>query len=218
MTSIGVVSKVLEFKQGKTEAPARSAGEMPLVWGGTPAGLLLTFTPIRITPRSCGSLALVRAATSRVTRCFPIHMVDEPIYKRLPSFLIATVDKFAAMPWKGEVAKLFGRVKSYKRGVGFLGDCDVETGIEMESYLPPPELIIQDELHLISGPLGTIAGLYETAIDHLCRDRPGPGPQDRLVHGHGSPCRPIRSAPCSGEARCRSSRRPGRTAATRSSP
>jgi hypothetical protein len=104
-------------------------------------------------------------------RILPIHMVDEPIYQRLPSFLIATVDKFAGMPWKGEIAKLFGRVKSFKRGAGFLGDCDGETGVEMDAYLPPPELVIQDELHLISGPLGTIAGLFETAIESLCRDR-----------------------------------------------
>ena len=103
-------------------------------------------------------------------RILPIHMVDEPIYQRLPSFLIATVDKFAGMPWKGEIAKLFGRVKSYGRGVGFWGDCDGETGLELDRYLPPPELVIQDELHLISGPLGTIAGLFETAIESLCRD------------------------------------------------
>ena len=36
-------------------------------------------------------------------RPLPILAVDEPIYRRLPCFMIATVDKFAAMPWTGEV-------------------------------------------------------------------------------------------------------------------
>ena len=39
-----------------------------------------------------------------------ILAVDEPIYRRLPCFMIATVDKFAAMPWTGEVGGFFGRV------------------------------------------------------------------------------------------------------------
>ena len=81
-------------------------------------------------------------------RTLPIVSVDEPIYERKPSFMIATADKFAALPWTGETAAFF-------RG----GD---------SANPRPPELIIQDELHLISGPLGTMAGLYETAIDHLC--------------------------------------------------
>ena len=84
-------------------------------------------------------------------RHLPIVAVDEPIYDRLPAFMIATADKFAAMPWTGETAGFF-------RG-GDPGDPR------------PPDLIIQDELHLISGPLGTMAGLYETAVDHLCRRR-----------------------------------------------
>ena len=84
-------------------------------------------------------------------RYLPIVAVDEPIYERLPAFMIATADKFAALPWTGETAGFF-------RG-GDQGDPR------------PPDLIIQDELHLISGPLGTMAGLYETAIDHLCRRR-----------------------------------------------
>jgi hypothetical protein len=100
----------------------------------------------------------------------PILMVDEPIYRRLPCFLIATVDKFAGMPWRGEIASLFGKVQGFERGRGFRGWDPDDRGscIPMAEALPPPELIIQDELHLISGPLGTIAGLYETAIESLC--------------------------------------------------
>jgi ATP-dependent helicase YprA (DUF1998 family) len=73
-------------------------------------------------------------------------VVDEDIYNFRPTLLIATADKFASLPWRDRFIELFNR-----------GD-----GVAL-----PPELIIQDELHLISGPLGTLAGLYETAIDLL---------------------------------------------------
>lgn len=97
----------------------------------------------------------------------PILAVDEPIYRRLPCFMIATVDKFAAMPWTGEVGGFFGRVQRHDTD-GFYGPCNLTAGhpLPVDSLLPP-ELIIQDELHLISGPLGTMVGLYETAIDEL---------------------------------------------------
>ncbi len=97
----------------------------------------------------------------------PILAVDEPIYRRLPCFLIATVDKFAAMPWTGEVGAFFGRVDRHDRD-GFYGPCETGRGTLLSAgRLLPPDLVIQDELHLISGPLGTMAGLYETAIDEL---------------------------------------------------
>lgn len=97
----------------------------------------------------------------------PILSVDEPIYRRLPCFIIATVDKFAAMPWTGEVGAFFGRVDRADQD-GFYGPCDRMKGraLPVERLLPP-DLIIQDELHLISGPLGTMVGLYETALDTL---------------------------------------------------
>ena len=98
----------------------------------------------------------------------PILAVDEPIYRRLPTFIIATVDKFANLPWVGDTAGLFGRVQRYDMDRGFFGPCDKGTGRPLDRPLPPPDLIIQDELHLISGPLGTMVGLYETAIDALC--------------------------------------------------
>jgi len=97
----------------------------------------------------------------------PILSVDEPIYRRLPCFLIATVDKFAAMPWTGEVGGFFGRVDRVDAD-GFYGPCHPTTGKPLPvERLPPPDLIVQDELHLISGPLGTMVGLYESALDEL---------------------------------------------------
>jgi hypothetical protein len=96
----------------------------------------------------------------------PILSVDEPIYRRLPAFVIATVDKFASLPWVGRTGALFGKVDRHDAD-GFYGPCDPGAGRPLEAPLLPPDLIIQDELHLISGPLGTMVGLYETAIDAL---------------------------------------------------
>jgi hypothetical protein len=99
-------------------------------------------------------------------RHLPIVAVDEPLYRRIPCFLIATVDKFANLPWVGQCGALFGKVDRWDKG-GFYGPCDPNRGNKLEKQLLPPDLIIQDELHLISGPLGTMVGLYETAIDEL---------------------------------------------------
>ena len=111
-------------------------------------------------------------------RSLPIIAVDEPLYRRLPAFLIATVDKFASLPWFGPSGALLGGADRYDSH-GFLGPAEPKRGTPLSVPLPPPDLVIQDELHLISGPLGTMAGLYEAAIDGLCRrplagERPAP--------------------------------------------
>ncbi|UNS97219.1 DNA helicase [Streptomyces tubbatahanensis] len=97
------------------------------------------------------------AATRMHVRCpdtacefhdgLPVHIVDEAVYAARPTLVIATVDKFASMPWRPRTAALFNR--------------------DRQDGTPAPELIVQDELHLISGPLGTLTGLYETAVDAL---------------------------------------------------
>ncbi len=84
----------------------------------------------------------------------PLQVVDDLIYKNPPTLLLGTVDKFAMIPWKKETGNLFGFRE---------GDTDW-------TRISPPELIIQDELHLIAGPLGTMVGLYETMIQTLCND------------------------------------------------
>ena len=108
----------------------------------------------------------------------PAIVVDEEIYRRLPTLLIATVDKFAQMPWNGAVGMLFGQVEQRCERHGFVGPSIDDSNHPKRGALPavklvdhgplrPPDLIIQDELHLISGPLGTLTGLYETAVDEL---------------------------------------------------
>jgi hypothetical protein len=110
----------------------------------------------------------------------PVLTVDEEIYRRLPALLIATVDKFAQMPWNGRTQMLFGQVDGYCPRHGFTSPCMEDAGhhparngmaaVRRVDHGPlrPPDLIIQDELHLISGPLGSLVGLYETAVDQLC--------------------------------------------------
>ena len=82
-------------------------------------------------------------------RPLPCNVVDDALYERPPSLLIGTIDKFARVAWEERTGAFFGA------GTG--------------SRLParPPELVIQDELHLITGPLGSVAGLYEAGLDTL---------------------------------------------------
>lgn len=78
----------------------------------------------------------------------PIQVVDEMLYNQPPTLLFATVDKFAILA-------------SQKEGATHMFFNSFNDSL-------PPDLIIQDELHLISGPLGSIVGLFESVVDYLC--------------------------------------------------
>ncbi|MEU1603111.1 DISARM system helicase DrmA [Micromonospora matsumotoense] len=121
----------------------------------------------------------------------PVLLVDEEIYRHPPALLIATVDKFAQLPWKGETAALFGRVDRRCERHGYQSEDLAAADWERPRHgmkgnappartvdcppLRPPDLIIQDELHLISGPLGSLVGLFEAAVDKLATWQPQPG-------------------------------------------
>lgn len=91
-------------------------------------------------------------------RLLPIYEVDETIYSERPSLLFSTVDKFVQLAWKPDCFKLF--------------NIEFRDG-RTHRLFPSPELIIQDELHLISSSLGTIYGIYEIVVDRLCREEGG---------------------------------------------
>ena len=119
-----------------------------------------------------------------LNRGLPVLTVDEEIYRLTPSLVIATVDKLAQLPWQGYAGTLFGRVSQWCPRHGYRhGDLDARIGCgghhnrkgdaepvdsQPVARLRPPDLIIQDELHLISGALGTTVGLFEAAVDELC--------------------------------------------------
>jgi hypothetical protein len=111
----------------------------------------------------------------------PVLLVDQEIYRHPTSLLLATVDKFAQMAWNGRIRSLFGRVTDRCPRHGFVSAADDHPRRHGETKgwpaavttpvarrLAPPDLIIQDELHLISGPLGTLVGIYEAAVEGLC--------------------------------------------------
>ena len=160
------VTRVRRFKKSGKDAPAPIKS---CPWCGTefnqrtfdcwPTQAAPTRMTIRCTNTACDFTR---------ERSLPILAVDEEIYRRLPAFVIATVDKFAGLPWLGEAGAFFGHVDRHD-DQGFYGAAQATGGRPLDNWhkLDAPDLIIQDELHLISGPLGTVAGLYETAIDKL---------------------------------------------------
>jgi hypothetical protein len=161
------VTRVRRFKQkgGRAPAPIKACP-----WCGTPfSRQSFACVPNDVAPKNLEIRCANPACDFTGDRPLPLLSVDEPIYRRLPAFLIATVDKFAGLPWVGAAGAFFAHVDRFEPGVGFYGASEPSGGQPLFNgwTLDPPDLIIQDELHLISGPLGTVAGLYETAIDRL---------------------------------------------------
>ena len=118
-------------------------------------------------------------------RCpIPAYTVDEQIYQRCPSMVIATVDKFARLAFEERASSIFGNVEWYNQHLGYYRawcpSMGPSSGLPQRPAQDPPvggsvpvprfsgpDLILQDELHLIEGPLGSMVGLYETAIEAL---------------------------------------------------
>ena len=120
-------------------------------------------------------------------RCpVPAWTVDEQVYSHCPSMVVATVDKFARLAFEPRAGALFGNVDSFNEHLGYYRSWAPPSGPSSPSRKPqkeapsgrnvsvqrfrPPELVLQDELHLIEGPLGSMVGIYEAGIDLLATD------------------------------------------------
>ncbi|BBE73286.1 DISARM system helicase DrmA [Oharaeibacter diazotrophicus] len=161
------VSRVHRFKASGREAPAPIKA---CPWCAEPfTADSFACTPTAMAPKNMEIRCTNPDCDFTGARPLPILTVDEAIYRRLPAFVIATVDKFAGLPWLGEAGAFFGHVNRTDEW-GFYGANDAPGDgkpLGNGHTLDPPDLIIQDELHLISGPLGTVAALYEVALDRL---------------------------------------------------
>lgn len=111
----------------------------------------------------------------------PAYTVDEQIYSRCPTVIISTADKIARLAFEPRAAAIFGNIDCYNKFYGyhrdslFPEDAPVSSktqDIEVNSF-KSPDLIIQDELHLIDGPLGSLFGLYESAVAGIIKKNGG---------------------------------------------
>ena len=181
------VKRVRRYRSGRD--PRAPAPIKSCPWCGTPFGpKSFECVPHSDAPTNLEIRCVSIACPFTGDRALPIVTVDEAIYRRLPAFLIATVDKFAALPWSGPAGGFFGHVDRADAN-GFYGAAAPGRGHPIDGHggaggarLDPPDLVIQDELHLISGPLGTVAALYEAAIDRLAtRERGGVRIRPKIV-------------------------------------
>ncbi len=116
---------------------------------------ILTFCPDTSCPFSAHTAVGPSGAT--IERGIPIFEADEDVYASRPDFVVGTVDKMARISWRPESQSLFGLSGGTR------------------AY-DPPRLFVQDELHLIAGPLGSIDGLFEVMLEHLCEADGGRAP------------------------------------------
>lgn len=110
----------------------------------------------------------------------PAYVVDDHVYNRCPTILISTADKIARLSFEPKASAIFGNVNYFNKYYGYNRDAifpqrapKIRKFNQKVKPLKAPDLIIQDELHLIDGPLGSLFGLYEAIVDAIIEKQDG---------------------------------------------
>lgn len=111
----------------------------------------------------------------------PGYTIDEHVYYRCPTVIISTADKIARLAFEPRAASLFGNITKYNKYYGYYREDLLPKNSSKASLnefvnvpqFKSPDLIIQDELHLMDGPLGSLFGLYETMVDAIIKNNGG---------------------------------------------
>lgn len=109
----------------------------------------------------------------------PLLIVDNEVYRYLPSIVVSTVDKMAMLGTTNEFRMLLGQVKTKCDIHGFSGEskclcsaCNNKASLKPVRMLkdPVPTLFIQDEMHLVKESLGTFDAHYESFINYYAKE------------------------------------------------
>lgn len=110
----------------------------------------------------------------------PAYVIDDHVYNRCPTVVISTVDKIARLAFEPRAASIFGNINYYNRYYGYNRNAMFPKNHQNTKrfnvpikQLKAPDLIIQDELHLIDGPLGSLYGLYEAMVSGIIKKQGG---------------------------------------------
>lgn len=119
----------------------------------------------------------------RAGQPLPFRIVDQEIYRFLPTVIVGTLDKAASISMQGAMRGFFaapaGICSKPGHGYSYIGrsttpngclvpGCEAPTDpLPMPAERFAPRLRLQDELHLLRDSLGAVDSHYESLLDHL---------------------------------------------------
>jgi hypothetical protein len=182
--------RVLDYCPTCSGLGAAGARDLQIAAGAARTGTVATFSELRdVQPQPDGAATHLDMAFDDTTWTMQhvctspdcpaagplnVYVIDDDIYRRVPSVLVGTVDKLAQLGMQKQFATLLGRAASRCPQHGLTVDpqwCAVfgcqtrpTDRFPAKAGLGGLRLEIADEMHLLDEELGALDGLYETLL------------------------------------------------------